>query len=95
MSFVFRTMVAAKAITLWMIGSGLMVAMLICIGSRVNRRMPMPAISVPLVSMVQGKLLVMNCAVAQFHLQAHTLQTQIAPRLLNLVCLLQTAVGWR
>ena len=31
----------------------------------------------------------MNCAVAQFHLQADTLETQIAPRLLNLVRLLQ------
>ena len=55
----------------------------------------MAAISVPLSFMVDDELLIMNCAVAQFHLQADTLETQIAPRLLNLVRLLQTSVGRR
>ena len=55
----------------------------------------MAAIAVPLSFMVDDELLIMNCAVAQFHLQADTLETQVAPRLLNLVRLLQTAVGRR
>ena len=55
----------------------------------------MAAIAVPLSFMVDDELLIMNCAVAQFHLQADTLETQIAPRLLNLVRLLQTSVGRR
>jgi hypothetical protein len=37
----------------------------------------------------------MNCAVAQFYLQADTLELQIAPRMLNLVRLLQTTTGRR
>ena len=55
----------------------------------------MAAIAVPLSFMVDDELLIMNCAVAQFNLQADTLETQIAPRLLNLVRLLQTSVGRR
>ena len=52
------------------------------------------AISVPL-GVVDEELMVMNCAVAEFYLQPDTLQTQIAPRLRNLVRLLQTATGRR
>ncbi len=55
----------------------------------------MVAISVPLGFMVDGELLVMNCAVAQFYLQEDTLEKQIAPRLLNLVRMLQTSLGRR
>ena len=55
----------------------------------------MVAISVPLGFMVEGELLVMNCAVAQFYLQEGTLEEQIGPRLLNLVRLLQTSLGRR
>jgi DNA-binding IclR family transcriptional regulator len=53
------------------------------------------AISVPLGPMVDDELIIMNCAVAQFHLQADTLESQIAPRMLNLVRLLQTSAGRR
>lgn len=53
------------------------------------------AISVPLGPMVDDELIIMNCAVAQFHLEADTLETQIAPRMLNLVRLLQTTTGRR
>jgi DNA-binding IclR family transcriptional regulator len=55
----------------------------------------MVAISVPMGFMVDGELLVMNCAVAQFYLQEDTLEKQIAPRLLNLVRMLQTSLGRR
>ena len=55
----------------------------------------MVAISVPLGFMVDGELLVMNCAVAQFYLREDTLEKQIAPRLLNLVRMLQTSLGRR
>lgn len=55
----------------------------------------MAAVSVPLTSMVENELLIMNCVVAQFYLQPDTLEKQIAPRLLNLVRLLQTAAGRR
>jgi DNA-binding IclR family transcriptional regulator len=53
------------------------------------------AISVPLSPVVDDELIIMNCAVAQFHLQSDTLETQIAPRMLNLVRLLQTTTGRR
>jgi DNA-binding IclR family transcriptional regulator len=53
------------------------------------------ALSVPLGPMVDDELIIMNCAVAQFHLQADTLESQIAPRMLNLVRLLQTTTGRR
>jgi hypothetical protein len=53
------------------------------------------AISVPLGPMIDDELIIMNCAVAQFHLQADTLESQIAPRMLNLVRLLQTTTGRR
>jgi DNA-binding IclR family transcriptional regulator len=55
----------------------------------------MVAISVPLGFMVDDELLVMNCAVAQFYLQADTLEKHIGPRLLNLVRMLQTSLGRR
>ena len=53
------------------------------------------AISVPLSFLIDDELLIMNCAVAQFHLQAETLETQVAPRMLNLVRLLETTTGRR
>ena len=53
------------------------------------------AISVPLGPMIDDELIIMNCAVAQFHVEADTLESQIAPRMLNLVRLLQTCAGRR
>ena len=53
------------------------------------------AISVPLGFIADDELLIMNCAVAQFYLQPDTLETQIGPRLLNLVRMLQTSLGRR
>jgi DNA-binding IclR family transcriptional regulator len=53
------------------------------------------AISVPLGPMIDDELIIMNCAVAQFYLQADMLESQIAPRMLNLVRLLQTTTGRR
>lgn len=53
------------------------------------------AISVPLRGLADGELMIMNCAVAQFHLQPQTLETDIAPRLLNIIRLLQAATGRR
>jgi DNA-binding IclR family transcriptional regulator len=51
------------------------------------------AISVPLGPLVDDELVIMNCAVAQYHLKADTLESHIAPRMLNLVRLLQTTTG--
>lgn len=59
-----------------------------------SREAGIVAVSVPL-GVVDDELMVMNCAVAEFYLQADTLQTQVAPRLRNLVRLLQTATGRR
>ncbi len=53
------------------------------------------AISVPLGPMLDDELIIVNCAVAQFQLQSDTLESQIAPRMLNLVRFLQTTTGRR
>jgi DNA-binding IclR family transcriptional regulator len=51
--------------------------------------------AVPLDHLPDGELMVMNCVVPPFHLQEDTIEKQIAPRLLDLVRLLKTAVGRR
>jgi DNA-binding IclR family transcriptional regulator len=52
-------------------------------------------ISVPLDYLPDGELMVMNCVIAPFHLQVDTIEKQIAPRLLDLVRLLKSAMGRR
>jgi len=52
-------------------------------------------LSVPVRSLVEDELLVLNCVVAPFLLQPDTLEQQIAPRLFNLVRLLESAMGRR
>lgn len=52
------------------------------------------AIAVP-VGVIDEERIVLNCVVAQFHLQPDTLETQIAPRLLNLVGVIRNATGRR
>lgn len=52
-------------------------------------------VSVPVRSLVDDELLVLNCVVAPFLLHSDTLEQQIAPRLFNLVRLLQAAMGRR
>lgn len=44
---------------------------------------------------IEGERMILNCAVAQFHLQPDTMETQIAPRLHNLVRMLRNATGRR
>lgn len=48
-----------------------------------------------LADVVEGERMILNCAVAQFHLQANTIESQIAPRLNNVVRLLRNATGRR
>lgn len=55
--------------------------------------MGIQAVATPLRSNIDGEILVMNCAVASFNLQADTLEEQIAPRLLNLVRSVEIALG--
>lgn len=52
------------------------------------------AVAVP-VGVVEDERMMLNCVVAQFHLQADTVETQIAPRLRNLVRILRETQGWR
>jgi DNA-binding IclR family transcriptional regulator len=52
------------------------------------------AVAVP-VDAAPDERLVLNCAVAQFHLQPDTLETQIAPRLRRIASTLQDAAGRR
>lgn len=53
------------------------------------------AVSAPLGRLADGELLMMNCVVAPFHLQDGKLEKQIAPRLLDMIRLLQSAMGRR
>lgn len=52
------------------------------------------AVAVP-VGVVEDERMVLNCVVAQFHLQPDTVETQIAPRLRNLARILRDAQGLR
>lgn len=52
------------------------------------------AMAVP-VGVIEEERVVLNCVVAQFHLQPDTLEKAVAPRLFKLVRVLQDATGWR
>jgi len=52
------------------------------------------AMAVP-VGVIEEERMVLNCVVAQFHLQPDTMEKQIAPRLFNIVRILREPTGRR